>query len=139
MPLNGGARKTVLVVEDDADILNLVRIVLQEGGLEVLWASSAAEAMAIESEFMRPIHLLLSGVVMPGIIGPELAATLKKRRPDMRVILMSGYPDGALLVLNYGWHFIQKPFVAELLLAKVNGVLVSATPEQGTDHFDTRQ
>jgi DNA-binding NtrC family response regulator len=114
-------------------------MILQDGGLEILSASSATEAMSIESEFRRPIHLLLCDVVMPGIVGPELATTLKKRRPGMRVMLMSGYPDGALLVLNYGWHFIQKPFVAELLLEKVKGILVSVTPEQGTDHFEMRQ
>jgi hypothetical protein len=57
----------------------------------------------------------------------------------MRVILMSAYPDGALLVLNYGWHFIQKPFLPLALVGRVKDVLESKTREQGTDHFDTRK
>jgi CheY-like chemotaxis protein len=46
--------------------------------------------------------------------------------------------DGAMLVLNHGWHFIAKPFLASALLARANDVLCSAVREQGTDHFDTR-
>jgi len=86
----------------------------------------------------RRIDLLLSDVMMPGISGPALALKLKESRPEMRVMLMSGYPDGALLVLNYGWYFIQKPFVAVQLVAKINEVLYGEVRDQGTDHFDVR-
>jgi len=57
----------------------------------------------------------------------------------MRVMFMSGYPDGALLVLNYGWQFIAKPFVKAALLEKVKSVLSSTTKPQGVDHFDTEE
>jgi FixJ family two-component response regulator len=80
-----------------------------------------------------------SDVMMPSMSGPELALRLKKSRPDMRVMLMSGYPNGALLVLNYGWHFIEKPFVAAQLIAKINEILHQEIRDQGTDHFDTRK
>jgi DNA-binding NtrC family response regulator len=83
--------------------------------------------------------MLLSGVMIPDMSGPDLALKLKELRPEMRVILMSGYPDGAMLVLNYGWHFIQKPFVAVQLVAKINEILGERLRDQGTDHFDTRK
>jgi two-component system cell cycle sensor histidine kinase/response regulator CckA len=76
---------------------------------------------------------------MPGMSGPDLAKKLKKQRPKMRIILMSGYPDGGLLVLNYGWHFMQKPFMPRALVGRVKDVLHSTTSEQDTDHFDTRK
>jgi FixJ family two-component response regulator len=74
---------------------------------------------------------------MPNMIGPDLAILLKVQRPGMHVILMSGYPDGALLVLNYGWQFIRKPFVPKALLERIESVLKSTTAESGTDYFDT--
>jgi FixJ family two-component response regulator len=80
---------------------------------------------------------LLSDVMMPGISGPDLAKKLKQQRPEMRVMLMSGYPEG-MLILNYGGHFLQKPFPPHALISKVNDVLHGEVREQGTDHFDTR-
>jgi two-component system, cell cycle sensor histidine kinase and response regulator CckA len=124
---------TILVVEDDSAILRLVEIILAKGQYEVLSANSANEGLQIGTNFPRPIDLLLSDVVMPHMTGPDLAAKLKVLRPDMRVMLMSGYPDGAMLILNYGWHFINKPFVAKVLLERVQSILSSTTEEQGTD------
>jgi two-component system, cell cycle sensor histidine kinase and response regulator CckA len=89
--------------------------------------------------FPRAIHLLLSDVMMPDVSGPELASALKENRPEMRVMLMSGFADGAMLILNHGWHFIAKPFLASALLVRVSDVLHSDVREQGTDHFDTRR
>jgi two-component system cell cycle sensor histidine kinase/response regulator CckA len=128
-----------VVVEDDPVILGMVKVILEEAGFEVLSAPSAGQADVIADGFPRVIHLLLSDVMMPDVSGPELAKRLKDRHPDMRVMLMSGYAGGAMLVLNYGWHFIRKPFLASALLARVNDVLHTDVPEQGTDHFDTRE
>jgi hypothetical protein len=61
--------------------------------------------------------------IQPDLSGPDLALKLKESRPEMRVILMSGYPGGGMLVLNYGWYSIQKPFVRVQLVAKSNEVL----------------
>jgi DNA-binding NtrC family response regulator len=139
LPLSGEIPETVLVAEDDAAILRLVRVILEEAGFEVLAASSAKEAIRVAAHFSRTIHLLLSDVMMPDMCGPELADVLKQRRPDMRVMLMSGYADGAMLVLNHGWHFIQKPFLPTALLGRVTDVLHTKVQDQGTDHFDPRQ
>jgi len=131
-------QETILVIEDDAAILRLVSVILEEAGFSVLAAGSADQAILIADGYPRAIHLLLSDVMMPDVSGPELAKRLKEHRPDMRVMLMSGYADGAMLFLNYGWHFIRKPFLASALLERVNDVLHSSTLEQGTDHFDPR-
>src|SRR6185436_9961244 len=130
-------RKTILVVEDTALVLKTVRMILEKANFTVLAAASADEAMRL-AESAKTIDLLLSDVMMPDVSGPDLALKLKELRPEMRVILMSGYDSGGMLVLNYGWYFIEKPFVAVQLVAKINGVLHGEMRDQGTDHFDTR-
>jgi DNA-binding NtrC family response regulator len=67
---------------------------------------------------------------MPLLSGPDLAEILKKARPDIRVMLMSGEAKGSLLVLNYGWAFIQKPFVRAKLVQMVTDVLHSPNRSQ---------
>ena len=72
--------------------------------------------------------------------GPDLGELLKKSRSDLHVMLMSGGPDGNLLVLNYGWAFIQKPFVADKLVQMIRNVLSSANRSQlGGQEFDSRK
>ena len=131
-------RKTILVVEDTALVLKTVLMILEKASFTVLAAASADEAIGL-AECANTIDLLLSDVMLPDVSGPDLALKLKKLRPEMRVILMSGYDSGGMLVLNYGWYFIEKPFVAAQLVAKINEVLDEEMRDQGTDHFDTRK
>jgi two-component system, cell cycle sensor histidine kinase and response regulator CckA len=131
--------ETILVVENDAAILKLVQVILADASFEVLVASSANDAIRVEAGFSGTIHLLLSDIMMPDMCGPDLAAALKQRRPEMRVMLMSGYADGTMLVLNHGWHFIQKPFLPSALVGRVTDVLHTKVRDQGTDHFDPRK
>ena len=131
-------RKTILVVEDTPLVLKTVCMILERANFTVLDAASADEAIR-HAGHGKTIDLLLSDVTMPDISGPDLALKLKALRPEMRVILMSGYPSGAMLVLNYGWYFIDKPFVAAQLVARVNEVFDGDARDQGTNHFDTRQ
>ena len=133
-----GSPETILLVEDDAIVRRVVLAILKNGGFNVLEASTAEEALQIDFAHAGEIHLLLSDVMMAGKSGPELAKQIKAHRPEMRVILMSGYPDGAMLLLNYGWHFIQKPFLPKMLLNRVDHVLHTPRRDQGADHFDTR-
>jgi two-component system, cell cycle sensor histidine kinase and response regulator CckA len=138
MALNvGGTRETILLVEDHSALLRLVKQILEDAGFTVIAASSARQAARLEAEFPGTIDLLLSDVRMRGLSGPNLARRLKERRPQMRVMLMSGYPGGAMLVLNYGWHYIEKPFVPSVLVSKIKDVLRGETREQSTDRFDT--
>ena len=127
----------ILLVEDHAALLKLVKEILEDANFTVLSASSAKKATQLEAEYPGTIDLLLTDVRMTGTSGPTLAKRLKVRRPLMRVALMSGYPGGAMLLLNYGWHYIEKPFVASALVAKIKDILHSETREQSTDRFDT--
>lgn len=138
LPLHRVIPGTALVVEDDPAILRLVQTILEEAGLEVLAASSAQQAIRVEAQFTRTIHLLLSDIMMPDMCGPDLAKALKQRRPEMRVMLMSGFADGAMLVLNHGWHFIQKPFLPDALLGGIIDLLHTTVRDQSTDRFDSR-
>ena len=135
--LFGGTLETILLVEDHSVLRKLVKRILEDAGFTVITAGSAQQAIALEAEFPGTIHLLLSDVRMTGMAGPNLAKRLKERRPQMRVVLMSGYPGGALLVLNYGWHYIEKPFVPSVLVKKIKDVLHGEVREQSTDRFDT--
>ena len=130
--------ETIVVVEDEAIILKMVTHILKRAGFTVLSANTASEARQTVADFPGKIHLLLSDVEMPDIAGPDLAFQLKAIRPELRVILMSGHADGALLVLNYGWHFIRKPFLAAMLVATVKDVLTGPSREQAPDRFNTR-
>ena len=130
--------ETILVVEDRTDVRDVVRKILEHAGFCVLATDSGAHAIQVEGLTHGTIHLLLSDVMMPDMSGPVVAKILKNRRPEMRVMLMSGYPDGDMLFLNYGWHFIEKPFLAAKLVERVNDILHTPLRSQGEDHFDTR-
>jgi len=133
----GETLETILLVEGRSVLLKLVKQILEDANFTVIPATNAKQAIRLEAEFPGTIDLLLSDVRMTGTSGPALAKRLKERRPQMRVVLMSGYPGGALLVLNYGWHYIQKPFVASVLVSKIKDVLRGETREQSIDRFDT--
>jgi DNA-binding NtrC family response regulator len=129
--------ETILLVEDHSALLKIVKQILEAANFTVIAATSGKQAILLETAFPGTIDLLLSDVRMRGMSGPTLAKRLKERRPQMRVMLMSGYPGGALLVLNYGWHYIEKPFVPSLLVSKIKDVLRGETREQSTNRFDT--
>ena len=129
--------ETILLVEGHSGLLKLLKQILEDANFTVITASSARQAIRIEAEFPGSIDLLLSDVRMRGTSGSNLAKRLKLLRPQMRVALMSGYPGGALLFLNYGWHYIEKPFVASVLVRKIKNILRGETREQSTDQFDT--
>jgi len=114
-----GTRQTILLVEDHSALLKLVQQILEDAGFSVVPARNAREASRLEADFTGEIDLLLSDVRMRGTSGPELAAKLIERRPQMRVVLMSGYPVGASVTHHNGWHYIQKPFRPAALVEKI--------------------
>jgi DNA-binding response OmpR family regulator len=133
-------RETILVVDDNELILRTVVAILKQANFRVLWASSGPGALKLAKETEGKIDLLLSDVHMPELSGPDLGQELKKSRADLHVMLMSGDADGKLLVLNYGWAFIDKPFVAVKLVAMINDVLHSPDRSQlGGHEFDSRK
>jgi DNA-binding NtrC family response regulator len=115
-------RKTVLVVDDEPSILAVVSGLLGDDNYNILTAGSAPHALQRSREFEGRIHLLLSDFQMPGMSGVELATAMTLERPQLKVLLMSGFPEG-MLVLNEGWHFLAKPFVASQLRALVTGLV----------------
>ncbi len=132
-------RETILVVDDNALVLKIVVEILRLANFRVLSARDGAEAIELAKKTEERIDLLLSDVDMPLMSGPDLGLVLKKDRPDLHVMLMSGGDSGNLLVLNYGWAFIQKPFVAAKLFQMITEVLHSPDRSQpGGQEFDSR-
>jgi CheY-like chemotaxis protein len=118
--------ETILLVEDAESLRELTRVLLKNNGYTVLVAENGAEAIELAEHEDRPIHLLLTDVVMPGMSGRELANYLTAKRPDMSVIYMSGYTNDAIAhhgVLDSGVFLIEKPFSQETLIRKLREVL----------------
>ena len=135
-----GELETILVVDDNEVVLRTVVMILERENFRVLSAANGPDAVKLAEESTETIDLLLSDVNMPQMSGPDLGEILKKIRPNLRIMLMSGGADGNLLVLNYGWAYIQKPFVAVKLVSMINHVLHSADRSQlGGQEFDSRK
>jgi CheY-like chemotaxis protein len=135
-----GTLETILVVDDNEVILQAVVGILKHANFNVLSAANGPAAMRLAAESDMWIHLLLSDVDMPEMSGPDLGQKLKKTRPDIRIMLMSGGNNGNLLVLNYGWAYIQKPFLSARLVDMITAVLHSPDRSQaGGQEFDTRK
>ena len=121
-----GGNETILLVEDEGSIRNLVKVVLQRYGYKVLETGSPRDALAMVQEDKTPIHLVLTDVVMPEMNGWELKETLQKRLPGVKVLFMSGYTANIVAdrgVLEADVEFLQKPFSKESLAKKVREVL----------------
>jgi two-component system cell cycle sensor histidine kinase/response regulator CckA len=132
--------ETILVVDDDEEVLSVVIDILKGANFRVLSAKSGPDALKLAGKTNGKIDLLLSDVDMAQMSGPDLGQTLRKTRRDLHVMLMSGGAKGNLLVLNYGWAFIQKPFVPKKLVEMVNEVLHSENRSQpGGQEFDSRR
>jgi two-component system cell cycle sensor histidine kinase/response regulator CckA len=118
--------ETVLLVEDEAGVRGVAQEILRSTGYIVLAASDGNEALRISSQHEGPIHLLLTDVVMPGPSGPALVSCLASRRPEMRVMYISGYAEDAFVhygSLAPGVVFLEKPFTHETLVRKVRETL----------------
>jgi PAS domain S-box-containing protein len=121
-PMSG----TVLLVEDDAGVREVAARALRTGGYRVLAAGGASEAMELAARAPGPVDILVTDVVMPGVNGRTLADELRRRRPGMRVLFVSGYADdiiGRHGVLDAGVEFLPKPFTPAALLERVGAVL----------------
>jgi DNA-binding NtrC family response regulator len=127
-------------VDDDETVLKTSVAILEHANFRVLSANSAAGALKLAQETEGEIHMLLSEVDMPQMSGPDLGEALKKTRHDIHVMLTSAGANGNLLVLNYGWAYIQKPSVPTKLVEMVTYVLGSPNRSQlGGQEFDSRK
>ncbi len=119
-------RELVLLVEDDRDVRELAHTILTQRGYQVLVASNSDEALAEAAGSATPIDLLLTDVIVPRMNGREIHRRVRNIHEAVRVLYMSGYTDNVIAhqgVLEPGIHFLQKPFTAQDLLAKVEEVL----------------
>lgn len=120
---------TVLVVEDEQLVRDLVRRTLRRAGYTVLVAENGEEALAISRANLGPVDLVVTDVVMPRMNGSELAIRLLLERPGMRVLFVSGYANDVLDVrggLEPGTDYLQKPFTPSVLLDRVRELLTPA-------------
>ncbi len=121
--------ETIIVAEDEEIVREFIVSVLKNYGYTVLVAKNKNEALEIALSHEGGLDLLLSDVVMPGGTGVELANDLRKKHPELKVLLMSGYSDeafGERGLSEFGGNFIQKPFSIEELAEKVRNTLDSS-------------
>jgi signal transduction histidine kinase/ActR/RegA family two-component response regulator len=129
-PIDGRAQmagsETILLVEDQPALRELMQTILERQGYRVLSAESPTQALEKAKSNGGAIHLLVTDVIMPGMNGRLLAEELRSRRPQMKVLFISGYTDDMVLQhgqLEGGMGFLSKPFSPETLGHKVREVL----------------
>jgi PAS domain S-box-containing protein len=120
-----GRGETLLVVEDEPEVRQLTERILTSAGYLVMTASGGAEALSVTSA--ENVDLLLTDLVMPGMLGSELVERLRADRPELKVVIMSGYSHAVLSgseIADSPWSaFIEKPFTADGLLRAVRELL----------------
>ncbi len=134
--------ETILVVDDEAELLAMVREILEGTGYRILEASDAEAALRIAASHADSIDLLLTDVMMPGMSGYALAQQVSRDRPETKILYMSGFTlvpaHQAVLEgdqgLEAGSPIIAKPYTIESLTAKVREVLDSKPPLPSTAH-----
>jgi DNA-binding response OmpR family regulator len=133
MPLR---KKTILVVDDEDAVRDLVRAMLMGAGYRVLQAKDFEDALAVFHQHEQEVDLLLADLSLPGKNGCELAETLQQKRPDLQVLFMSGLA-GAQAARYHGLaitdvHFLEKPFRSVDLLERIAYALRWARPRSGS-------
>jgi DNA-binding NtrC family response regulator len=118
-------QKTVIVAANDRAVLDFISGFLVRGSYNVLSAGGGEDAIQQMKKYKREIHLLLSTLDMPGTNGLGLAAQVSSKWPSVKVLLMSEFTGGTL-ILNDGWHFLPKPFIQSQLSALI---LMLLSPE----------
>jgi two-component system, cell cycle sensor histidine kinase and response regulator CckA len=118
--------ETVLIVEDEEQILKLAKMILESRGYTVLTAETPGDACLLCERHAGDIHLLLSDVVMPTMNGKELQMHIETLRPGIRTLFMSGYTSDIIAnrgISDQGANFLPKPFTIEMLVERVRLVL----------------
>jgi two-component system cell cycle sensor histidine kinase/response regulator CckA len=125
-PVRPHGSETILVAEDSRPLRELARLTLERSGYTVLEAENGEAAIRIVESDDRPIHLLLTDVVMPGIGGRQAAEQILANRPTIKIVYMSGYTDDIVLrhgVVESGGAFLQKPFTTMALAQLIRTIL----------------
>jgi two-component system cell cycle sensor histidine kinase/response regulator CckA len=123
--------QTILVVDDEPNVLQLVESILEEAGYTVIGASSADNAIKAFDKMPRHPDLLLTDVVMPGMSGPMLVDQLLAKQPNLKVLFMSGYDDRQVVqryVVEKGFRLLAKPFSLNALRSAVHAEIEASAP-----------
>jgi DNA-binding NtrC family response regulator len=134
------ALRTVLVVDDEPDVLRLVEAILSDQGFSVILAKGAESAIRTFERMPQKPDLILTDVVMPGMSGPMMVDHMLQIDPHIRVLFMSGYDERQVVqkyVIEKGFALISKPFTLQRLGASVKDVLdgVRTNGEQAVEPF----
>jgi len=115
-----GNTETILVVDDEAQVLEFVVTVLEKAGYNVVTAASGKEAVELAGKADTPLDLLLTDVIMPKINGVEAYEQIREKTPGIKVLFMSGYTGSSFLTHEFDEaDLLQKPFQPEVLLGRV--------------------
>ncbi len=120
------ASPTVLLIEDEETVRSLVCDILKEQGYQVLSAATPLRGLELAQEYGGPIHLCVTDVIMPEMLGPELVTQLLKIRPQTKILYISGYSSSEIIRrtgLERAGSILQKPFTPDELHRKVREVL----------------
>src|SRR3954452_11455725 len=126
-------KRTILVVDDEAEIRKLVGAMVAQTGYTILTADSGEHALTLYKNNKGPIDLLITDVVAPGMSGPMLADKLTEIQPDLKVLYISGYDNTHVVqkyVVEKGHALLPKPFTAEEFYAKVKETLQAKAATQ---------
>ena len=125
-PGKASGNETLLLIEDEKNVLVFASRILERQGYRVLEAPDGSEALKLSEEFSGNIDLVLSDVVMPRMSGPDFARKMSSLRPETKILFMSGYLADHSEALPSGGSFLQKPFTSVDLVSKVRQMLTSA-------------
>lgn len=115
-------KAVILLAEDEPVVRNFVQIALIHAGYEVLSAADGVEALQLSRSFQGEIHLVLSDVKMPNMLGPDLVREILKERPGVRIVLMTGKSSGEIPEVLRP-ELLRKPFLPAQLLARIRKAL----------------
>jgi DNA-binding response OmpR family regulator len=123
-PAEDARRPVILVADDDVMLRNIVTILLQRQGYDVLSASDGQEGLDLSRKYPGTIDLAITDVDMPRLNGIELSVHLLEERPSIKIIVMSGADSHEIVSQNIHMPFLPKPFDGEVLLEKVRTLLL---------------
>jgi hypothetical protein len=118
--------ETVLIVEDEEALREVTRRIFTRSGYQVIAAANGAEALAVAADYEGEIHLLVTDVVMPNMLGKEVVERMLLIKPSIEVLYMSGYAQPVLASqgrLDQDAHLVEKPFSSATLIAKAGQIL----------------
>ena len=116
--------ETILIIEDQDALRELTAHILRTAGYNVLQAADGCSAIELNRQYGSAIDLVLCDVVMPGISGPDVVKEIKKDRPGMKILFVTGYAERAVFQsIELGAHLLSKPFTPDILFRVVRQVL----------------